>query len=622
MDVHAGAGYLNLFVLLVAFSSIAVNAQEPIDFAHDILPILKNRCAECHTNGTYQGGLSLETRQSLLESSIIESNDHANSELYLRVVDDDPETRMPPAGQPLTAQQIQLIADWIDQGSPWPEEISLAKKSFRRALDLPQFDPIEENLIDVVVGRYFGEHQISYPAKLDDGQFLRRAKMDLLGLLPTIQEWDQFVANTDLARDEQLVDQLLARDRDYADHWISFWNDLLRNDYVGTGYIDGGRKQISGWLHRSLMDNKPYDQFVRELVHPEPAAAGFIKGIQWRGNVNASQIQPLQFSQNVSQVFLGVNMKCAACHDSFIDHWKLEDAYSMAAIIASSPLEMHRCDVPTGQMATSRFLFPELGTIDHAATPDQRLQQLANLLTDKKNGRFARTIVNRLWQRMFGRGLIEPIDVMANSAWNEELLDRLAVDLVKHGYDLKRTLRLMVTSKIYRRQAVAQQATQSASVTAYRFRGVQPKRLTAEQFVDAVWWLADQYPDKPADSLGLAKDDTRVRAALVPADSLMRVLGRPNREQVVTTRPTELSTLQALTLTTGSSLSPLIEKIKQQMQTRSTKDAWPDQRLFRDLFRRSLTREPSDEELRLLMGSDWEDAIWIVLMLPEFQFVN
>jgi hypothetical protein len=136
---------------------------------------------------------------------------------------------------------------------------------------------------------------------------------------------------------------------------------LLRNDYAGTGYIDGGRKQISAWLYKSLVDNKPYDQMARELIAPKPESEGFIKGIKWRGNVNASQVTELQFAQNVGQVFFGINLKCASCHDSFIDNWKLDDAYSLAAVIADSPLEVHRCDNPR---AARRPALPFPGTID------------------------------------------------------------------------------------------------------------------------------------------------------------------------------------------------------------------------------------------------------------------
>src|SRR5262249_5949588 len=163
--------------------------------------------------------------------------------------------------------------------------------------------------------------------------------------------------------------------------------------------VDGGRKQITSWLYRSLLENKPYDRFVRELICPTPDSAGFAQGIKWRGSVNASQILELQFAQNVGQVFFGANLKCASCPDSFIDHWKLDDAYGLAAVIAEKPLAVHRCDKPTGATAGAKFLFPELGSIDAEAPKAKRLEQLAALVTHPDNGRFTRTIANRLWDR-------------------------------------------------------------------------------------------------------------------------------------------------------------------------------------------------------------------------------
>ena len=192
----------------------------------------------------------------------------------------------------------------------------------------------------------------------------------------------------------------------YAEHWLTFWNDLLRNTYTGTGFITGGRKRVTPWLYRSLVDNKPYDQFVRELIAPTAESEGFIKGIRWRGSVNSSQTTEIQFAQNVTQVFLGINMKCASCHDSFIDRWKLEETYALAAVFAQQPLELHRCDKPLGRFAEPAWMFPELGQIDKEAAQPERLKQLAELMVHPENGRLTRTIANRIWHRLMGRGIV------------------------------------------------------------------------------------------------------------------------------------------------------------------------------------------------------------------------
>ena len=198
-----------------------------------------------------------------------------------------------------------------------------------------------------------------------------------------------------------------------------------------------------------------------------PGTEGFTKGIVWRGVVNASQTPEMQAAQNISQVFMGVNLKCASCHDSFINEWQLADAYGLASIYAERPLEMVECDRPTGKTAAMKFLYADLGSIDPAAPRGVRLEQLMHALVGPTNGRLARTIVNRLWARFMGRGLVEPVDDMEQAAWHPDLLDWLAEDLVAHGYDLKRTMAVILTSRAYQRVAVNPPAADEP----YVFRG-------------------------------------------------------------------------------------------------------------------------------------------------------
>ncbi|MBX3438250.1 MAG: DUF1553 domain-containing protein, partial [Planctomycetaceae bacterium] len=264
------------------------------------------------------------------------------------------------------------------------------------------------------------------------------------------------------------------------------------NNYSGTGFIDDGRRQITEWLYESLLTNKPYDQFVRELITPEPRAAGFIRGIKWRGDVNTSQATEIQFAQSVGQVLLGINMKCASCHDSFIDRWTLDETYNFAAIYATGPLEVHRCDVPAGRFAQPAWLFPELGAVDPSADQPERLRQLAELMTHPDNGRLTRTIVNRIWQRMMGRGIVHPVDAMQTRPWSEDLLDFLAGDFVEHGYDLKHTIELIASSQAYQSEVAAIECPLAADE--YLFTGPLARRMTAEQFVDAIHSLGRTWP--------------------------------------------------------------------------------------------------------------------------------
>ena len=219
---------------------------------------------------------------------------------------------------------------------------------------------------------------------------------------------------------------------------------------------------------------------------------------------------------------------------------------------------------------------------------------------------------------------------MSGEAWSEPVLDYLAADLVANGYDLKSTMRLIATSKIYR---TASQSYDPESNDAFVFRGVMPKRLTAEQFVDAVWRLTDSTPASMNAGIGdasneVTSDSTVVRASLVISGPLMRSLGRPNREQVVTTRPAVLSTLQALNLSNGDQLAGWLNHGAKTWLSKQVDQAWTNQQLIHQVFMVALSRPATDDEIELL---NWngevpqaavEDLLWTVVMLPELQIVK
>ncbi|HEX3314554.1 MAG TPA: PSD1 and planctomycete cytochrome C domain-containing protein [Gemmataceae bacterium] len=619
----------HLALAIVALFAGSAAAQD-IDFAHDIVPILKARCIECHSNGKYKGAVSFDTRTDAVKKAIVPGK-AAGSKLIERVKSTDADERMPPKGPPLSAVQIAKLAKWIDQGAKWEDGFTFKKSTYVAPLKLRPvtIPPAHGNVthpIDRILEVYHRQHKVEPPAAADPAVFLRRATLDLIGQLPLPAE---MLANQDRA---EIVGRLLAEKRAYADHWLTFWNDLLRNDYRGTGYIDGGRKQISAWLYKSLSDNKPYDVFVRDLLNPKPEAEGFIYGIRWRGRINASQVTELQFSQNVAQVFFGANIKCASCHDSFINAWKLKDAYGLAAIIADHPLELYRCDKATGVKATPKFLWPELGDIDPKLPKKERLKRLADLVTHPDNGRFSRTIVNRIWQRLFGRGIVHPVDMMENQPWSEDLLDYLAGYLALHKYDLKQLLAHICTSNAY----AAQTSLRDKEPTGddYVFRGPQVRRMTAEQFVDAIRQITHETgggraaPFEPTPFDGPAPRRF-MRASLQDANLMMRSLGRPNREQVVTTRPEMLTTLEALDLCNGPILTEMLRQGASRVlsQKREGKGADP---IVSELYLDALSRRPTDGELaaaRELIGSPvgvdgLSDFLWTLVMLPEFQHVR
>jgi mono/diheme cytochrome c family protein len=612
-------------------------SQQRVEFARDVVPILQSSCISCHGHGLARGGFRIDTRELMLKGG--DSDDPAivpghskDSPLVELISETDSTVVMPRKGPHLTPAQINTIKTWIDQGADWPARVSPgrfkeASLAPRRPI-LPNAEPGSglTNSIDLMLQPYFAQHGIRPNQVVTDRVFARRVYLDTIGLLPPPADLDAFEADKSSNKREQLVHRLLNDDRRYAEHWLSFWNDLLRNDYKGTGYIDGGRKQITVWLFSALKTNMPYDQFVQELVTGDHGAAGFIDGFIWRGTVNASQTPPLQAAQNLSQVFMGVNLKCASCHDSFVSNWRLSDAYGLAGVFADDPLEMQRCDHPLGTYAPLKFLYPELGDIDAKLPKSLRTRQLSRIITNPANGRLTRTIVNRLWQKTMGRGLIEPTDEMDNDPWDADLLDELAIELSDHNYDLKQTLATIFTSRAYQLPAVVQESEKD---DAFEFRGPAVRRLSAEQFADAVSTVTDVWPTKP--STRPANEGTpaapEVRSSLCPANPLSTAMGRPNREQVVTERATAATTLQALEMTNGSTLASVLHKgaAKIIAEKKTSSDE-----IIKQMYQRALGRDPTTEELttaRGVVGSPatpegTEDLLWAVFMLPEFQLIR
>ena len=762
---------MRLLIFLLPFSLVAA------DFAHDILPILRQHCAECHTGDKKKGGLAMNTRAELLKGSengavVVPGKPGESLMLDLMRSDDDDEW-MPPKGPRMSAAEIATLEAWIGEGMPWDAAITLGTGSYEpplkpRTVTLPPARDGRTHPIDRILDAKLQE----LPARSSDAAFLRRAHLDIVGLLPTPEQLKTFLADSAADKRSKVIDKLLADNIAYADHWLTTWNDLLRNDYTGTGFITGGRKQITTWLYTALRENKPYDEFVRELIAPSGESAGFINGIKWRGEVNASQTRDIQFAQNISQVFLGINMKCASCHDSFIDRWTLEEAYNLAAIFAEKPLELNRCDKPTGQMATPKWIFPELGDIDPKANKNERLKQLAGLMTHPENGRFTRTVVNRIWERLMGRGIVHPVDAMHTKPWNEDLLDYLANRFAKDGYDLRAFIRLVMNSEAYQSRSVILSEEPGED---YVYAGPIAKRMTAEQFLDTIWQVTGTNPNSPAANVNRMAPDVPtpdapktppanaavsakwiwansgkkaklrhrftldklpesawmratcdngfvmklngqvvasskdwqkpvfvdlasnlragenkidvdvemwggasgfiaevtdlfatdgswearepkgqwgaakvlhehakgpwgpilfqakpavsitptppVRAALVKNDFLMRSLGRPHRDQVVTTRPRELTTLQAIDLANGEILSKYLSAGAKKLD-KSGED------LVDWLYSYALSRPATANERAILAefasGDEVsrEDLLWAVFMQPEFQIVR
>ncbi|MBL7697543.1 MAG: DUF1549 domain-containing protein [Chitinophagaceae bacterium] len=601
--------------------------------------IFAHNCYKCHGAQKVKGELRLDRKDMALKGGesgeVIVAGKPHESELIRRVMlPRDDEEAMPPKGKMLSRNDIDLLNFWILKGAPWPEDAE-SEKLFRVAKLEPR-NPVlpaatgnhSGNPVDLWVNEYFKKNNIKWQPAVDDRIFLRRVYLDIIGLLPTPQALDSFLNDPDANKRGAWVRKLLNRNDDYAINWLTFWNDALRNDYTGTGYITGGRSDITHWLYNALRDNKPYNQFVKELISPTKESKGFIEGIRWRGVVNASQSTEIQAAQNVAQVFLGLNLKCASCHNSFINNWKLDDAYAFANIFSDSSLEINRCDKPTGKYTRPRMLWEQLGTIDSSATNEKKQQQLADIMTSPQNGRLARTMVNRIWAQMMGRGIVEPVDVMDNAPWSQDLLDWLSFDFASKNYDLKELIYLVATSQAYQQPSVGFKDPNKLMAQDYVFTGMVRRRMSGEKFADAVSNLVwPVFGDSMVMYKPVINADTTLvrRGSLVVNNSFLTALGRPNRETVSTGRESQANLLQALELTNGTRFNAAMKKGAERWKNSYNNTG----AMITAIYRNALNRAPTDGELKVAataLGNNPSvdnvaDLLWSIMLLPEFQLI-
>jgi hypothetical protein len=569
------------FGVIFLIAEVARGQTTPaiIDYDRQIHPLLAAKCFSCHSQEKRSGGLSLFTYEDVLNGGrnggTVRPGNSADS-MLLKRVSGEVQPRMPLIGEPLTDGEIAVIRQWIDQGARRTPASAVAKAKWEPPLTLekPALPAMVwqswSGPLDRFTAAYLKTHGMADPQLVSDAVFARRVYLDVWGLLPSPEELRAFLKDKSPDKRQKLVAKLMADPQKYGENWISFWNDLLRND-EGVNYHSetASRKSISAWLLTAIKNNLPYDQFVYKLLNPQAPTDpdGFLVGVNWRGTVSASQTPAMQAAQNTAQIFLGINLKCNSCHDSFISKWKLKDAYSLAGYFSTEEkLQLYRCDVAQEQFATPAFLYPTLNRTPLSGSVADRRSAAAAIFTDPRNGRLSRTLVNRLWQRFYGRGLVENPDEMDGEPWDPELLDWLASDFVENHYDVKRLIATIVSSRTYQMPSIAGQAEAPKQ---YVFRGPEVRRLTAEEFSDAIGAITGEWhvyqppsdpapkPAKPGDPVPFMppKPGIYSREWRMASTSFTRALGRPIRDQVYSVRDDQPTTLQALELVNGEPLT-------------------------------------------------------------------
>lgn len=495
---------------------------------------------------------------------------------------------------------------------------------------LPRTNPVDGPIWDKLK-----QLNLTPSGNASDTTFLRRVHLDIIGRLPTPKETENFLKDPRPDKRTQLVDILLGRP-EYADYWANKWADLLRpNPYrVGIKAVFN----FDGWIRDSFRKNKPYDQFVRELITS--------KGSSYRDGATVlfrDRREPEEATTIICQLFLGIRLDCAKCHHHPFEIWSQDDFYSMAAYFArlghrgegvSPPIsggeetlftaESGKVKHPVhGKYMDPRPLFGEPFKTPSDADPRE---SLALWITSPENPYFPRVIVNRVWADLMGRGLVEPVDDLraTNPATNAVLLDTLAKEFRNQNYDLKKLIRLITTSHAYQLSSIPNQnnATDNRNYSRH-YR----QRLRAEVLLDAV----SDVTGIPEDFDAMPPGSRAVEAWTVRFNShFLDSFGRPDPNQdPPCERMSDSNVVQALHLMN----SPGIQKKITAEEGRASllaKSAKSNSEIIQELYLWCYCRYPTVSELeRLTKRLDAEktkrrevieDIIWAMLNTPEFVF--
>ncbi len=491
------------------------------------------------------------------------------------------------------------------------------------------------NEIDELVWKKLQRLNITPSDLCDDATFLRRATTDIAGRVPTQDEVVRFLADTSSQKRTQLIDRLLV-DPAFADHWANKWADLLRpNPYrVGIKAV----LNYDAWIRQSFRDNKPWDQFARELI----TAQG---GTYTNGAVTLfrDRRSPDEVATLVSQLFLGIRLECAKCHHHPFEVWGQDDFYSFAAYFAKVGRKGTGLSPPisgseeyifagdrgsvshplSGEVLQPKPLFGRAESVEGSSDPRV---QLAAWMTSPKNPYFAQVMVNRIWADMMGRGLVEPVDDLraTNPAANQELLEALGRDFAASGYSIRHVIRKIAQSHVYQLSS-APNARNLADVRNYsrHYR----RRLRAEVLLDAVdriTGIPEQFAAMPPDSRASQIWTHRVGSRFLDA------FGRPDPNQDPPCERTGGATIvQALHLMNAENLYRKVTSDQGRAAALAASEL-PPAEIIRQLYRSVYSREPTAEELKYTTGlfkkedstrrAVIEDILWALLNTPEFVY--
>jgi len=490
-------------------------------------------------------------------------------------------------------------------------------------------NPPVANYVDTHVHAKLRQMQFLPSGLCTDGEFARRAHLDVIGRLPTLEETRIFLSDKRPDKRARLVDTLLGRP-EFAPFWAQKWGDLLR---LTPGAVSkAGTHKFNQWLVQSFRDNIPYDRFARELLTASGSTFRHPPANYFRTASDMSDAL-----ETTAQIFLGSRLACAKCHNHPFERWTQDNYYGLGAVFnrvqrkpGARPEEMFILTGRSGEVTQPRTgqvmkpWLPGQGYVDVPVGTDRR-RVFAEWLTAKDNTWFAKVEANRLWAAVMGRGIVEPVDDFrdSNPPVNPALLDALAADFAKHQFDRKHLLRVILNSRAYQASA---RPTEFNAEDDRLFSHYRPHLLTAEQLLDAVVQVTgvpEAFPNLPSGTRATALPSPQLNNAF------LKVFGQPSRSSACACeRPQEAQLGQALELLNGKFLHGRLgqknNRIDQLLAAGKGDDA-----IVADLYMAALCRMPTDEERKLALGHIAQskdrraalgDICWSVLNLNEFLF--
>ena len=490
--------------------------------------------------------------------------------------------------------------------------------------------PPPHNYIDKWVNAKLRQLQYLPSETCTDAEFLRRVFLDVIGLLPTIEETTAFLADESPHKRARLVDALLERE-EYAKFWALKWGDLLQMTSKTIG-VEGVYK-YHRWIEQTLRENLPYDQFAMQLLTASGSTlanppANFYRAASERD----------ECVETISQVFLGARLQCAKCHNHPFERWTQDNYYALGTFFqhiarrtTQRPGEMFIYHVDSGDVVhprTGETMQPWLPSVGNAMAPDHedRRQVFATWLIDPENPYFARIESNRIWSQLFTRGIVDPIDDFrdSNPPSNGPLLDALTADFVDSGFDRKHLLRTIIASRTY--QASCQTNDSNRGDQLY-FSHQEPRLLIAESLLDAINQTLEL--EQPLGTLPRGTKATQLPAPDLADVDFLKVFGQPERSTVCACERVEESNLaMAIELFNGATVHEKLRDPKNRFR-RSLAAGKSPAETIRELYLAALSRPPSTAELEVALAhcakrndlaAGIEDVCWALFNIDEFLF--